>query len=626
MSVRVGGFSPHLAERVEQALIDADASADLDVVAHAVYDLAGQARTVEKALAAGRVALLVLWTHGRCWICPGTTAQTCFHCFHLWRLHDWTRGFARDPAPQCDEALSAAPLGDAWLAAVVAATATATMPGAAGDVGRARAVDLEGRTVSTHAFIRHPACPHCAPLPDNTAATAAGLLRNEEPARRGMRGAALSDMASKVLPDALDGRTGLIRAVLHRTSTPMLGMRSATLYPFRNPTVLEEGFGRSGRSVDDTTIAVLEGIERFAGMRPRGERTMVRGSYAALRAQAIDPASFVLHAPEQRQEPGFALAEYGPDTGYDWVWGYSFRRDAAVLVPLQLAYFGLGGPAQVTGGRFVYEISNGCAIGASIGEATLHGLLEVIERDAFLASWHSGRRVRAVDARGSDDPFVRAILARLGAEGLETDVYDLRCDLPPAVLAVRIRDPELRFGPAAVFAAGAHLDRDRALRAALGEAATFIHRHAPDERDDTLRRATMLLDAPSEVRSMTDHALQCWPQRALAERDFRTLPGPALPWSSLPSAMETETIQTRALLAELVQATLAVASDVIVVDQGFEPFRSRGAHCVKVLAPGLLPMTFGQQYRRLSRTRLMQVRDPADREGAWFREDPHVFP
>lgn len=626
MNLRLRGLSPALAERVGEALRDAGASSDIDVAAHALYDLAGQARSVEAAIAAGRSPLLLLWRHGECWICPAATPHACFRCFHLWRLHEWTIGFSRHPTPEPEPLLSPPPLADAWLAAVVAATATETDLDAETGSAKARRVGIEERVVSEHAFIRHPECPRCEPLPANSRGIAARMLADEDPTRRGLRGASLQDMASAILPDAKDERTGLVRAVLQRTSTPMLGMRSATLYPFRTPTALEEGFGRSGKAADDTVIALLEGIERFAGMRPRGQRTATTGSYAALRAHAIDPASFLLHAPEQHGEPGFSLAAYSPDTEYDWVWGYSFRRDDAVLVPLQLAYFGLGPAAQVTGGRFVYEISNGCAIGSSIGEATLHGLLEAIERDAFLASWHSGRKVRTLDARGCGDPFVRAMLARLGAEGLETDVYDLRCDLPPAVVAVRIRDPEQRFGPAALFAAGAHPDPDRALRAALGEAATFVRRYDPKEREARLRSAEILLDAPSEVRSMDDHALQCWPRRALAERDFRTTPGPALPWSDVPGMPGAEDAPTRALLADLVNATLSVASDVIVVDQGFEPFRSRGVHCVKVLAPGLLPMTFGHRYRRLSRERLMRVLGPDAGDVPAFREDPHVFP
>lgn len=40
--------------------------------------------------------------------------------------------------------------------------------------------------------------------------------------------------------------------------------------------------------------------------------------------------------------------------------------------------------------------------------------------------------------------------------------------------------------------------------------------------------------------------------------------------------------------------------DVIVVDQTTPEIRRNGLHCVKVLIPGMLPMTFGQHLIRLS--------------------------
>lgn len=623
MTHAVDGFAPALAALVRDALVAADVPSHVGVAAHALYDLAGQSRTVDAALAADRPPVLALWTHGQFWLVDGAGPHACFHCFQLWRLHRWTIGFTRDATPR--EFPSVAALVDAWVAATIAAAAIDIDSETVAATAKARLVSIDHRTVSEHRFIRHPDCRRCAPLPDNTRSAAANLI-DRDSASRGLRGVSLHAMGAAVFPYAKDARTGLVRWIAPRTSTPLLGMRAATLYPFRDPATVEEGFGRSGRSTDDTTVALLEGVERFAGMRPRGERTVVRGSYSTLQDDAIDPRAYILHAPEQRGQPGYALADYDPDIVYDWVWGYSFRRRDAVLVPLQLAYFGLGRSAHVTGGRFVYEISNGCALGASIVEAALHGLLEVIERDAFLASWHSQRDVDVVDARGCADPFVQAMLARLGAEELDVTLYDIRCGLPPAAFAVRIADPALRFGPAAVYAAGAHLDRDKAIRAALSEAVTFIYRHDAKERDEKLRKARALLDDPTQVRSMADHSLQCWPQRALAERGFATSAGPALAWSDMPNASATEDVPTSQLLSDLVAATLAVATDVVVVDQSFAPLKSRGVHCAKVLAPGLLPMTFGHQHRRISVERLMQVAGRDDRAVARFRDDPHIFP
>jgi ribosomal protein S12 methylthiotransferase accessory factor len=40
--------------------------------------------------------------------------------------------------------------------------------------------------------------------------------------------------------------------------------------------------------------------------------------------------------------------------------------------------------------------------------------------------------------------------------------------------------------------------------------------------------------------------------------------------------------------------------DVVVVDQSTPELRRNGLHCVKVLMPGMLPMTFGYSFTRLA--------------------------
>lgn len=614
----------------------ADPSAGAVAVSrHALHALDAQHAAVDAARRAGHGAVLVLEAPGLRWVCASQGEGPCARCFQLWRLHAWNIGFTRaastpaPPLPAVAEAWVEAGI-DAAVEALSTPAAASAEPGraGAGDQGIAWRIGIDQGTIERHVVLRHPDCTACPPLEDDTAGRAAGLFNADGAGagHRGTRGARLDTLAATVLPGAVDPRTGLIRRIVHRTAAPLLGMRAATLYPFRDPATVEQGYGRSGRSHEDGIVAALEAIERFAGMRPRGRRTVVRGRYAELHAEALDPAQFILHTPEVRALPGHTLAEYSPDTEYDWVWGYSFRRAGAVLVPLQLAYFGLGPSERIRGGRFVYEISNGCALGASMAEAALHGLLEVIERDAFLASWHTRRTLDVVDASGCDDPFVQAVLARLEAEGLQTVVHDLRCDLPTPAFSVSLLDHERRFGPSLLHAAGAHLDPAAALRAALSEAATFVYRHDAAERAAKTEAGERMLDDPGLVRTMADHAVQCWPERALREKVFARSQAAPLAWSALPKADEVAATPLATLLQGLVDAVLAVAHDVIVVDQSFAPFHARGLRCAKVLAPGLLPMTFGHRHRRLCPARLAKVAAATTGAMPRLREDPHVFP
>lgn len=83
-------------------------------------------------------------------------------------------------------------------------------------------------------------------------------------------------------------------------------------------------------------------------------------------------------------------------------------------------------------------------------------------------------------------------------------------------------------------------------------------------------------------------------------------------------------------LKELLQAFRRFSLDVIVVDQTTPEILRNGLYCVKVLIPGMLPMTFGHHFTRL--TGLERVlRVPAElgyaKQPLTFEQlNPHPFP
>jgi ribosomal protein S12 methylthiotransferase accessory factor len=296
-----------------------------------------------------------------------------------------------------------------------------------------------------------------------------------------------------------------------------------------------------------------------------------------------------------------------------------------VLVPEQLAYYGVPRGAA-SGARFVSESSNGCAIGGSIEEAVLHGLFEVIERDAFLANWYSGRPVPRVDPSGIEDELSRALLAQCGAHGFEVEILDIRAGLPTPVFAVSLRNRERDDQPALAVAAGAHMDPLRALQGALVETVSALAIRDSAKAAARLERGRELLARPELVQVMADHTEQCWPVEAIGTRDFTRSSGPDLNWHSAFGAAAGVEGSVATLLAELTGEVMAIAHDVVVVDQSFEPFRGAGLRCVKVFAPGLLPMTFGHQYRRISEERLRALAPDSAAGPAAAGFLPHPFP
>ena len=133
--------------------------------------------------------------------------------------------------------------------------------------------------------------------------------------------------------------------------------------------------------------------------------------------------------------------------------------------------------------------SNGLAAGQSTAAAQLHGLCEVIERDAEWL-WRASDDSRRLDLRDIHDADCEVLLDAITAAGLYTAVWDVTSDLGiPTYGCVILQSPHsgaLRsVGPHDGFAC--HPDPARALRGALLEAIQKRLTYISGSRDDVSR-------------------------------------------------------------------------------------------------------------------------------------------
>jgi ribosomal protein S12 methylthiotransferase accessory factor len=529
---------------------------------------------------------IVEWTHGaETWLLP---EGACLECLKAWRRNELSGDWGHPPAGH------ARPLIDAHKAAM-----------AADPDARPRRIDSLTGQAREHALNRHPGCDrHDVHAMGRTHAGV--MLSRGDEANGGMRKLSAGELKHAVA-GLVDSHVGLVRGIDEfRNDSPMSGA-SARLRPLGGPQDLEYGHGRSGMPAADRVTAVAEAVERWGAVRPWRGVEIVKASRNELGDDAVDPRDFILND----EDPGLASwRPYDEAAEYQWMWGWSARRGAPVLVPLQLVHFGVG---NLLGGRFAYEISNGCAGGGSVGEAALYGLLEVIERDAFLTSWHSSRPVDEISIDVLDD-WGRGVVARLSGEGVEVSLLDIGCGLPGHAVAAEIRDTTGRYLPWVSQTAAAHPDPAKACAAALQEGAGMLGVYDAEERARRRLEAEALLMAPETVLTMHDHAAQGNSPSAFDSKAFRRSGRRIAP-------ARVGERDAHELFDEYASATLAQAKDVIVVDQSYTPARERGLHTVKVLAPGLHSMTFGHKRSRLSAERLALFAP----DGGW-RLEPHLFP
>jgi YcaO-like protein with predicted kinase domain len=257
--------------------------------------------------------------------------------------------------------------------------------------------------------------------------------------------------------------------------------------------------------------AIMEAIERVCGEElPDGAQ--VRGAYDELslhhRGAVLDPVEFDLP---------FDTA-YAPDRPITWVWATELNSGEDMLLPADLV------TSPPRDGITTGVETNGLASGNTLTEAVLHGLYEVIERDAYSAEvFHllthapgesPPRRVRAIDVAGSHSEPCDWIDA-LAARGLRVVIQDLTTDLSVTVIMTTIVDcdfPGAEGALVTVAGLGAHLDARHATMRSLTEAVqshtaallgardTFEGLRRVPEREAMLSRRADVLFARPTVR------------------------------------------------------------------------------------------------------------------------------
>ncbi|CAL9379923.1 TOMM precursor leader peptide-binding protein [Streptomyces sp. enrichment culture] len=496
-------------------------------------------------------------------------------------------------------------------------------------------VDLERLTVRHHPLVPEPDCPECArpePVTDETAVLDLRPAPKYRPGVSRVRPVDAHGLQVDAFANPHWGAVGpsVVCDVTSPTTSATVGCFSS-----RSGDYLRETFwgGHADTYHDSTLIGVLEGLERYAGMRARGRAVTLTATLDDLGPDAVDPRQTGLYTDAfHRANPW--VPPFTPDRPVPWVWGWSLRDGRARPVPEILAYYHKPGIEH----RFVQESSNGCASGGSLEEAVLSGLMEVLERDAFLLAWHGRQPLPEIDPATSTDPRTRFMVERMALYGYRARFFDTRITFPvPVVTGVAER---FDGGPARMcFGAGASLDPEAALAAALCEIATDSVQLLQRFRRDEAAYRAMAADF-TRITSLHDHPLVYAVPDMGRFADFllRPAPGTAPP----PEPREVAALRwdradgtgpdVRDDLLAAVEAVTEAGFDVVVVDQTAPEQRALGLHTVKVLVPGLLPLDFGwsrQRARHLPRmfTALREAGlRPDDLTPADLNPGPHPFP
>jgi putative methanogenesis marker protein 1 len=241
----------------------------------------------------------------------------------------------------------------------------------------------------------------------------------------------------------------------------------------------------SGKGTTETNArisAIMESFERCLAEQP--EVSINLGGIDLNSERIIDTYESLSESYPALFPDALLLPEpYDEFKNIEWVMGHDIMNDVEVFVPANAVFHPYDPP---DGHKLFRSNTNGLASGNTIEEAVLHGLLEVIERDALsIAEFtrNPGKEI-ILDER---DGVNYELKTRMEEAGIEVRLWLLESDIDIPTVVTALDDTVLRDPALLVMGAGAHLSPEIALTRALTEAAQSRVVQIHGAREDTDR-------------------------------------------------------------------------------------------------------------------------------------------
>jgi ribosomal protein S12 methylthiotransferase accessory factor len=439
-------------------------------------------------------------------------------------------------------------------------------------LGHVVTVDPASGRPSLHRFIPLPWCPVCGGAAAMAASSAAEpLFDATAPA------ALLAQLAGWV-----DRRTGIVSRIAVDHGDAPVTMTVAPPYIQTADGELRQlpiGWGK-GLTLSGAILSTVgETIERYSASLPDPAR-IVWKRVEELEGDVMAPGP--LYSPEQYARVGFPYVPFDPEVGHPWIAGRWMGSGDPVWVPAVFAYLSLTIRREH---QIAQGTSNGLAAGRDFEDAARRAAMELVERDAFLATWMTGRPGRRIVLDDSLDSELRSVLNAVAGFGAQVELYLLdAAACGTAILALALGDG-VEY-PGSTIGIGADLDPAVAVRQAILE----LGQTGPHLRRLMRTGTAMAPSAHAEVREMIDHAAFYFPTDRARAFDRIRSGGESITLHEVVAA-QTGTPALRIALVDVTSPDVATG-----------PFR-----VVRAVSPDLQPLTYGYGFDRPPVARIQRM-------------------
>ena len=365
-------------------------------------------------------------------------------------------------------------------------------------------------------------------------------------------------------------------------------------------------YGRSISLRESKISAILEMLERYSSMIPRFEKRYY-DSYSALKDNSyriIEPHDYMLGK------------HFDSEKNLYWVELTKMNNGTKYLIPEQCIYF----DSQLVSNedRFIYETSNGTALGGDFTEALVYSILELIERDAFLVHWYLKKLPKKISVRSIQDNNILNLLKILEDFNYEVYIFDISLDIDIPVVWVLARNKNKDAALHIYNAAGSNYYPDKALFSALVEVATSIFVY--EEKLKTEKENNKyLIESPDQVKTMEDHV------------NYYSFIENSKAFDYLLNNLEKLCVISLNELKpkypfsffNILEHVSKLHPNIYYKKMNNQLIQDMDLPVVRSFIPSLQPMTFGMQNERINYTRLQQF---CEIQNIKIRKEPHPFP
>jgi len=364
--------------------------------------------------------------------------------------------------------------------------------------------------------------------------------------------------------------------------------------------------------------AVGEAVERYCAALYRVQ-DLPLCNYREAGFACTHPGDFALHSAEQYQSPGFPWVPFTEDTPIRWTPARDLGSGETLHVPaafVWIPYHYYQGSGDSPIGQ---PISTGLACHGCLAQATISGLCETIERDAFTIMWQARLAMPQIRVETlSDENY--DLVQRFERTGDRVVLLDITLDVGvPTVLSVLCSEAAAR--PAYVFAASADPDPERAVQKALEELA---HTRRYSQQIKRNLPPVVADDDYEQVQTQLDHLNFAGDAANRGHFEFVFGSGERVEFDDLPNLAGESPERTLATLVERIQAT---GHHPLVADLTSPDIRDLGLTVVRCLVPGYHPLYMGHRLRALGGHRLWEVPGRLGQEPSRATNPaPHPYP